>query len=337
MTHVVVDGKDGRADARPQSLCIASFNVHMFMDQAWRHNGQRVCQVLQSLDADVVCLQEATFPSPAQTDSNRSGMFATSQGNPDTKETQLYAIAAACGMHSFDFVEADSWDNGLALFEGVPKGWVQEWENGSISTIRRWQRLRLDIPGHGLLDIYNTHLDHMTEENRLEEVHRLLETMEGKSGDQVPYIVVGDFNALRRQDYSEEEWDTIKEIRSRNSISAPCFEVVDVLSDKLVDCFRVRQESMEEPTSSVMARDWVLDPGPPLLPAPPPFPRGVGIFLPHATNWAGTRIDYAWVSPNWKLPLRSRQVVCDHSSDHFPLLLQFALPRDALSSKDESP
>lgn len=50
----------------PQRLRIVSYNVHFLRDSQFRDNKSRVLDVLASLDADVICLQEVCLPPAGQ-------------------------------------------------------------------------------------------------------------------------------------------------------------------------------------------------------------------------------------------------------------------------------
>ena len=54
------------------------------------------------------------------------------------------------------------------------------------------------------LDLVCLHLDHRVEVRRLAEIKKLHEALGGETRGQ--QILVGDFNALTRTDYSDDEW-----------------------------------------------------------------------------------------------------------------------------------
>jgi hypothetical protein len=50
-----------------------------------------------------------------------------------------------------------------------------------------------------------THLDHMSSRERRRQTQHLLHTLNGR-GDGGAALVIGDLNALRRTDYTDDEW-----------------------------------------------------------------------------------------------------------------------------------
>jgi endonuclease/exonuclease/phosphatase family metal-dependent hydrolase len=62
----------------------------------------------------------------------------------------------------------------------------------------------VEHPELGTFSLCATHLDHRDEQARLEQWEGLVSSLEGEE-----FVVAGDFNALNRGDYSEEEWAEI--------------------------------------------------------------------------------------------------------------------------------
>ena len=57
--------------------------------------------------------------------------------------------------------------------------------------------------------------DHMQESNRMEELQVALLHIAGHH-PKLPHLLVGDFNALTKSDYTEEDWKHISEHRASN-------------------------------------------------------------------------------------------------------------------------
>lgn len=66
---------------------------------------------------------------------------------------------------------------------------------------------------HGLFTIICLHLDHMREPERQEQMAILFREIENVL---LPdgFVLCGDFNALHRNDYSDEEWQAIADVRA---------------------------------------------------------------------------------------------------------------------------
>lgn len=87
-----------------------------------------------------------------------------------------------------------------------------------------------------LFHIFVTHLDHKIEPQRLKEWQKLQHVLPSDK----PHILLGDFNAIRRSDYTEEQWQNIINSRAESHWEAPQTEIIgkiiernysDVLSD----------------------------------------------------------------------------------------------------------
>merc|ERR1712059_246990 len=74
--------------------------------------------------------------------------------------------------------------------------------------------------------------DHESEDTRLED----LRVMEGRIGhfleDTVPQVWIGDFNTLTREDYNEEQWEQITNIRREAKWELPRTEFSNLLLNK---------------------------------------------------------------------------------------------------------
>lgn len=54
------------------------------------------------------------------------------------------------------------------------------------------------------LSVFCTHLDHISEEQRKEQLEHIAEVLK-------PGLILGDMNALKRKDYSAEEWGALEQ------------------------------------------------------------------------------------------------------------------------------
>lgn len=62
MADTAETGADlSRSRCEDQAICVVSFNVHMWMDQDGLDNVRRIAELLEALNPDVVCLQEAAY------------------------------------------------------------------------------------------------------------------------------------------------------------------------------------------------------------------------------------------------------------------------------------
>eukprot|EP01126_Amoeba_proteus_P002415 TRINITY_DN10749_c0_g1_i3.p1 TRINITY_DN10749_c0_g1~~TRINITY_DN10749_c0_g1_i3.p1 ORF type:complete len:213 (-),score=45.16 TRINITY_DN10749_c0_g1_i3:339-977(-) len=146
--------------------------------------------------------------------------------------------------------------------------------------------------GEGI-NIYCTHLHHVDEETRVQQLEQCLNVLERDKDS----IWVGDFNSLVREDYEEDFFlEKILLVRQRGCWEIPRFEVTRKIQEFYVDCLRIcHPENRDE---NIVTCSY------------------------------NTRVDYVWgslsvrESIDWyksNVLILSSEVV----SDHFPLLANF--------------
>jgi endonuclease/exonuclease/phosphatase family metal-dependent hydrolase len=87
------------------------------------------------------------------------------------------------------------------------------------------------------MHIYVTHLDHQDENVRMKQINSIMQRIEQDKferykGKEFPHILLGDFNALKKEDYTKQQWDDITKIRKRNSWEAPKTDLTSYIADK---------------------------------------------------------------------------------------------------------
>jgi endonuclease/exonuclease/phosphatase family metal-dependent hydrolase len=167
--------------------------------------------------------------------------------------------------------------------------------------------------GTRMIQIYNIHLDHMDENTRLSQLDNALEVFcknetlktennnddddDNNNNDLITgHIVVGDFNSMsRKQHYSREAFEKIRNHRRKSHWEAPMFKVYkQMINNSYIDTFwSINNNEKDEKEKEEKEEDF-----------------GV-------TCWAGTRIDYIFASYNFELQLiRSFVVDVDGATDH---------------------
>ena len=111
-----------------------------------------------------------------------------------------------------------------------------------------------------------THLDHMSEEQRIIQLEHITEILSpqrrvssDRSGDEqrsslgIQDVVIGDMNALTRTDYSDVEWEALEQLHASNSWSPPASGCLDVLSRHgFVDCVLATGQTVRALTTPAM-------------------------------------------------------------------------------------
>jgi endonuclease/exonuclease/phosphatase family metal-dependent hydrolase len=94
----------------------------------------------------------------------------------------------------------------------------------------------------------STHLDHTDEEKRMKQLQAFLNTESILSNEEVTdHFVLGDFNALSKSDYTEEQLLEIMNVRRRNSWELPRFEVTNYMhSMGYLDCSQYNNDDNDD-------------------------------------------------------------------------------------------
>ena len=133
--------------------------------------------------------------------------------------------------------------------------------------------------------IYVVHLEDRNEEKRVNQVKKLQEWIDSSEG-KLPHIIVGDFNALTRADYTDEYFAKIDSTRKKYKVEDASFEVTDILKSNYIDIFKVCHSNVKD--------------------------------VDLATSHYGTRVDYIWLSKdfselvNTDLFIGSQETASDH-------------------------
>lgn len=221
---------------------VCTFNVHGWSDARGRSNVDAAIDLLESLDCDVVALQEVPREGAA-----------------------LHRVADALGMHVA--LGAESWlGNALlsrfALEEVETVAITTSYEEGRCAVMARVQ-----APG-GAVAVCATHLDPMYEVTRLRQLEKLLAALSRRGPAQ---LVMGDFNALRLEDYPPDVLDAVRARRAESEREAPRGEVIARMDAAgFVDVFRAFHGG-EGGVAALSAEA-------------------------RASCWVGTRVDYVWAS-----------------------------------------
>lgn len=147
----------------------------------------------------------------------------------------------------------------------------------------------LDTPV-GQLGVYCTHLDHMHESTRLQQLQQLLQFLQDNHLHTIPHLLVGDFNSLgHASDYSPKQWQHIVDTRAQNSWESPKVQVIPLLEKHgYIDACKEAGGDPSQPTC-----------------------------------WAGSRIDYIFKSAQCPWQAIAHTVAPSNASDHNLVLVQF--------------
>lgn len=84
--------------------------------------------------------------------------------------------------------------------------------------------VRLVHPIVGAMEVYSLHLDHMWEQNRQRQFDILMENVAKASQSKLPHVLMGDFNAITKSDYTPDyEDEMITTVRANGRWEAPTY------------------------------------------------------------------------------------------------------------------
>lgn len=149
--------------------------------------------------------------------------------------------------------------------------------------IAQYVQLNTEIPFY----VINTHLDHLSEHERLLQLKQLLKAFPMNSQT----ILCGDFNSLCKHDYTQEQISFICEQRQANKLEEPKFDVVSQLQERMADTA------------------WCG-----------PHPARQGCVDP--TTHYGTRVDYIFLSNDLRQALTYYCVTPYQSTDHHAIVVE---------------
>ena len=196
-------------------LRLASLNVHFFSDLKGLSNVHRLAQLLKPLSLDALALQETLH-----TDFNL------------LSELLQLPYRALCHT-TFGF--------GNAFLSRYPVTGHVNYYAKPIGAKNKRGMLAVQIDHEFCKDndatIYVTHLDQISEEIRLKQLDQFEQHLRKSNGLQ---LVMGDFNALTFEDYSDQYFNMhIREVRQRNSWESPFNLITQKMKENgYIDCWR---------------------------------------------------------------------------------------------------
>jgi endonuclease/exonuclease/phosphatase family metal-dependent hydrolase len=252
-------------------LKIVTYNVHGWQTSSFKENFKLVIESMQQIQPDVLGLNEVD-----------SSHGKTARDTITELSLELGFDHRVCGLVD--------WINfGNALLSRFPFRNLK-----STSLIVRDAEERNAVGADfGHYAIIVTHLDHISEDVRLKQLDTVLRFCQEF---RKPHILMGDFNALTREDYTDDEWQELVEERRCRRWELPEHKVTSVMKESGYRDAWLESGNCEKRRTA------------------------------HVSN-PKYGIDYFWLSSDWPTgSVQCCQIIQDMASDHFPVLLEVNCP-----------
>ena len=181
---------------------LGTFNVHEFTNTNGQDTFNEICQILCSVDLDLIGLQECNGKMIPE---------LLLQLNNCCKGKQKFLLAAKFGGTTV-FTRLSVVGEAIKPGEGRYSCCSALWPDS-------------DQP----FQVMVIHLDHRKETTRMKELQTIVQDFQ-KQNLQLPDIIMGDFNALTRSDYSSQEWDEIMKVRILGNWELPMTDVTAAMT-----------------------------------------------------------------------------------------------------------
>eukprot|EP01116_Phalansterium_solitarium_P016414 TRINITY_DN3817_c0_g4_i2.p1 TRINITY_DN3817_c0_g4~~TRINITY_DN3817_c0_g4_i2.p1 ORF type:complete len:294 (+),score=67.56 TRINITY_DN3817_c0_g4_i2:52-933(+) len=259
------------------TLKICTYNIHQFRSTGGSNqpNHIGVAALINELALDVIAFEEAC-DTPCTY-------------GPESTETRLEYVSRETAM---EHVYADACGFlGNALLSKHP---IVSSEIHPLRCAQEETRVLLECVldvGGVALPVYVLHVDNAREPLRIKQLEIALNAIDHSR----PHVLMGDFNALKRADYTGARWQEITDRRRRNGWELPATGFIELLESRgYVDCCAERGTDLK-------------------------------------TCWAGTRIDYIYCSSDLGAAVKSHRILSDVTlSDHSPVVVELEIPRSSL-------
>ena len=258
---------------------IATYNVH-YWSRPESHNpmpaGEDTAKILltiKNIEADIIVLQEVSFVYPEV-----KKMFESYISDIGFKYTTFCKAHDVFGAFFGNYI--------ISKFPIINTKIIKLEKN---TEGRCAIQANIKLANNKELTIVGTHLDvyDETEQVRVRQIKDILKHIEINNKN---VILTGDFNSMRRKDYSDVEWNTIvqqEKVRGFNAVSL----VTDLLE----------------------TQGWQTS-----------FTK-INATPPKSTVWPSRTVDHIYVNSDFSFPILGSYVYHNSSSDHIPVIIDILI------------
>lgn len=268
------------------NIRLVTYNVHYWTKPASSKLGDNVTEifeVLKTINADILILQEVALGVISK---SRLMTLLMSLGYP----LSSIVFYAADQVHDGPFGNLIASKYPIVDHHPLPLfGLDSVILNESPQEKRCAIIVQIMLPDHRNIIVCGVHLDvyDQTEQVRLYQIRQILDHLNNIN---IPIVIAGDFNSLRRNDYTEFEWQQLVTQDEHRGVNTKI-----LVTDEL--------EAQDWRTSFDLAN----------------------VPNPKYTTWSGRTIDFIYLN-HWTYPIYGTYVYHSAASDHLPVILDF-IPR----------
>jgi endonuclease/exonuclease/phosphatase family metal-dependent hydrolase len=239
---------------------IVTYNVHGWLTTNNDNNFHQVTTFLKNIDADIICLQEV--------DEKRNtidSVLICLQSHFQTMFDSCITQASSPIPHIIPYLS-----DVIVVKSDIGK--IQQKFHYLLSYRMKQQRTMSGVIIELLntkkqIAVFCTHLEQASENVRMEQLKIAIEQNAQKDLDLFhidSVIYAGDFNAVCREDYSQEHWNQLQQIRDKNKWEKLSTRVHTYLTSErnLVDCYQLSDvKNNSQLVTSAQANnriDWLL-------------------------------------------------------------------------------
>jgi len=213
---------------------VVSYNVRRFTAMDGSPSFVAIAAAIAALRPSIVCLNEVDMHKAPEALAQVAAQMSQDGAAPATVEFFGHvrgrygnAIISSWPVLSKQHIHLDGGTE-VAFAAGTLKLNGEVAQEGELHRIARGLLVvELQTPAGDSLYVGCTHLDHISMQQRevqLQHVLRALKPMES-----TPTLLVGDLNALSRQDYSDQQWDNLCDRATSRGWALPASGDLDLL------------------------------------------------------------------------------------------------------------
>jgi endonuclease/exonuclease/phosphatase family metal-dependent hydrolase len=210
---------------------MGTLNVHFFSNLKGESNVHHLANILQPMSFDVLALQETLHTEKPP-------------GVSPERHYHLKLLSDLLELPHLAFSNT-SFEFGNAILSRLPLKNIVQYHTEAVENHSARGMLGIQIDNEFFNDndatLYVTHLDQISEQLRLKQINQFEESICGGGGLQ---LIVGDFNALTFDDYSDDYFNIhIHDVRQRNKWEGPVnLLTVQMKMNGCHDCWREMNE-----------------------------------------------------------------------------------------------